>query len=87
MKIGERMNNLERPFNLREGMNPTDDSLPWSALNEPIPDGPSEGAVVNLEPMLNEYYAFRGWDRRDGSSKTGETEETRPRGHRLMILR
>ena len=66
MKIGERKTNLERLFNLREGMKPTDDTLPWRMLHEPIPDGPSKGAVVNLEPMLKEYYEARSWDRETG---------------------
>jgi aldehyde:ferredoxin oxidoreductase len=75
MKIGERKNNLERLFNLREGMNPADDTLPWRMLNEPIPDGPSKGAVVNLEPMLDEYYTFRGWDRGTGRPKPEKLKE------------
>ncbi|MDH4267409.1 MAG: aldehyde ferredoxin oxidoreductase family protein, partial [Deltaproteobacteria bacterium] len=61
LKIGERKVNLERLFNLREGLTPADDTLPWRVLHEPLPDGASKGVVVNLEPMLNEYYAARGW--------------------------
>ena len=51
-RVGERKVNLERLFNLREGLKPADDTLPWRALREPIGDGPSQGRVVNLEPML-----------------------------------
>ena len=32
-------------------------------LNEPVSDGPSKGFTVNLAPMLEEYYAFRDWNR------------------------
>jgi aldehyde:ferredoxin oxidoreductase len=32
-------------------------------LNEPVSGGPSEGFTVKLTPMLEEYYAFRGWDK------------------------
>ena len=75
MKIGERKVNLERLFNLREGLTPADDTLPWRVLNEPIPDGPSEGALVNLEPMLNEYYEARGWDRKTGRPRPEKLKE------------
>lgn len=62
MTVGERVWTLERLYNLREGFTQEDDTLPDRLLNEPVPEGPSEGFVVNLAPMLAEYYAFRGWD-------------------------
>ncbi len=61
-RIGERIYVLERLYNLREGFTRADDTLPDRLLNEPVTDGPSAGFTVNLEPMLAEYYAFRGWD-------------------------
>lgn len=60
--IGERIWNLERLFNLREGFTKEDDTLPTRLLNEPLKDGPTQGKTVNLEPMLAEYYRFRSWD-------------------------
>jgi aldehyde:ferredoxin oxidoreductase len=65
-KVGERKVNLERLFNLREGLTPADDTLPWRALHEPLPDGESKGHVVDLEPLLKEYYEVRDWDRKTG---------------------
>ena len=62
MMVGERVWTLERLYNIREGFTKADDTLPDRILNEPVPDGPSEGHNVNLTPMLEEYYAFRGWD-------------------------
>jgi len=62
MKIGERVWNLERLYNLREGFTSEDDTLPDRLLNVPVAEGPSEGFVANLDPMLVEYYQFRGWD-------------------------
>ena len=62
MKVGERVWNLERLFNLREGFTKEDDTLPQRLLNEPVAEGPSAGFVSKLEPMLEEYYQFRGWD-------------------------
>lgn len=62
MKVGERVWNLERLYNLREGFSKDDDTLPKRLLEEPVEEGPSKGFVVKLAPMLEEYYAFRGWD-------------------------
>ncbi len=62
IKVGERVWNLERLYNLREGFTRKEDTLPPRLLREAIPDGPSKGWVSKLEPMLNEYYRARGWD-------------------------
>ncbi len=62
IKVGERVWNLEKLFNLREGFSRRDDTLPPRLLNEAA-SGPSQGWVVQLEPMLEEYYRARGWDR------------------------
>ena len=59
---GERIYNLTRLFNVREGFTAKDDSLPERLLKEPAPEGPAKGHVVRLEEMLKEYYALRGWD-------------------------
>ena len=62
IKVGERVWNLERLYNLREGFTRADDTLPPRLLNEAVVDGPSKGWVSKLEPMLSEYYRARGWD-------------------------
>jgi len=62
IKVGERVWNLERLYNLREGFTSKDDTLPPRLLSEAPTDGPSKGWVVQLEPMLKEYYRGRGWD-------------------------
>lgn len=62
MTCGERIWNLERLFNLRAGMDPSQDTLPKRMLEEPMPEGPNKGAVVRLSEMLPEYYRLRGWD-------------------------
>ena len=61
---GERIVNAERLINSRFGIGRTDDTLPRRFLEEPAgpSDSPSAGSVVELEPMLDEYYAARGWD-------------------------
>ncbi len=64
-RIGERIINLERLFNVREGVRRADDALPWKVMHEPIPEGPSAGMYCppgELSTMLDEYYRLRGWD-------------------------
>lgn len=61
---GERIWNLTRLFNVREGFARDEDTLP-SVLEEPVPDGPGEGEAVekaDFESMLDAYYEERGWD-------------------------
>lgn len=62
LAAGERIWNLERLFNRREGFSRKDDTLPERLLTEPLREGPAAGHVVPLEPMLDDYYAVRGWD-------------------------
>jgi aldehyde:ferredoxin oxidoreductase len=31
-------------------------------MHEPLPEGPAKGKVVELDKMLPEFYAARGWD-------------------------
>ena len=62
IKVGERVWNLERLYNNREGFTAKDDTLPPRLLTEAPVDGPSMGWVSKLEPMLKEYYRGRDWD-------------------------
>jgi aldehyde:ferredoxin oxidoreductase len=74
VRVGERIWNLERLYNLREGFSREHDTLPDRLLEEPIPEGPSKGWVSHLPEMLDEYYRFRGWDE-DGVPTKGRLEE------------
>lgn len=61
-KIGERIYNAERVFNiLAFGDGEEYDTLPKRLLEEPMPEGPAKGHVVRLKEMLSEYYQARGW--------------------------
>ncbi len=63
-RVGERIVNLERLFNVREGVRRAADVLPWKVMHEPIPDGPSAGMFcppAELAAMLDDYYRLRGW--------------------------
>ena len=57
---GERIFNLERAFNMREGFSRKDDALP-KRFSEPMGSGALGDTTVDLEWMLNEYYKLRGW--------------------------
>ena len=63
-KIGERIWNLERLFNVKAGFSSTDDTIPQRMLKEPMPEGPAKGQVCKLDEMLPEYYTIRGWTRK-----------------------
>jgi aldehyde:ferredoxin oxidoreductase len=65
-QLGERLNNLARMFNVREGFSRKDDYLPRRLMEEPIKDGLSKGEMISqqdLDFMLDEYYEARGWDK------------------------
>jgi aldehyde:ferredoxin oxidoreductase len=66
LEAGERIWNLQRAFNAREGFSRKDDRLPHRLTSEPLPNGPDKGSVVHLEKMLDEYYEARGWDKATG---------------------
>jgi aldehyde:ferredoxin oxidoreductase len=62
LRAGQRTLNLERLFNLREGLTSKDDSLPLRFIGEPFREGPVAGKVVPLTKMLLKYYRLRGWN-------------------------
>jgi len=62
----ERICNLRRAFNIREGMTRKDDVLHPRFTKEPMPSGPAKGHVCHLESMLHEYYELREWDKATG---------------------
>ena len=64
--VGERIINIERLFNLREGMKVEDDTLPARFLSEPLKDGAAKGRMVPLKEMLEEYYQAREWEKDTG---------------------
>ena len=68
--MGERINNLARAFNVREGFTREDDTLPERLMTEPLKAGASKGQFISkedLKKMLDEYYTERGWDDRTGT--------------------
>jgi len=63
-QVGERVWNLKKAFNIREGWTKADDWLPDRVLEDPIPSGPSKGSFVTrdeLRMLIDDYYQARGW--------------------------
>ena len=63
-QAGERINNLKKLFNIREGWKREDDTLPRRALQEKLPTGVVEGIGLSkedLDLMIQGYYRARGW--------------------------
>jgi len=66
MRIGERIWNVGRLFNLREGFGRQDDMPPRALFERPLRNGKAAGKVYTreaYEAALDEYYALRGWTR------------------------
>jgi aldehyde:ferredoxin oxidoreductase len=76
ISIGERIYNLERIFNARDGFSRKDDSLPMRLLETPLPEGHSKNTTVALDLMLDEYYRLRGWTA-DGVPTTSTLSEVK----------
>jgi aldehyde:ferredoxin oxidoreductase len=65
MFIGERIHNLARVYNLRNGRTGKDDTLPERFFQEEMIAGLLKGQVMTREffgELLQKYYAFRRWD-------------------------
>ena len=60
--VGERIFNLERAINVREGIDGKYDKMPERIVKEPVLREPSKGQVFEEEILLKDYYKVRGWD-------------------------
>ena len=63
-RIGERIHNLKKLFNQREGWRAEDDWLPQRLLSETLPTGVAQGVGLSaneLREMIGAYYQARGW--------------------------
>jgi aldehyde:ferredoxin oxidoreductase len=74
-KTGERVFNLEKIFNYREGFRREDDRLPDRFFEDAFTIGPKKGSVLDrnqFDAMLTQYYKDRGWD--PDTTKPGESK-------------
>jgi len=61
---GERVINLKKAFNIREGWRREDDALPPRILSDALSDGAAQGVGLSraeLDLMIDGYYRARGW--------------------------
>ncbi|MBQ9979821.1 MAG: aldehyde ferredoxin oxidoreductase family protein [Oscillospiraceae bacterium] len=61
VKLGEISYNLERMYNIREGLTSADDALP-DRLTKTPQDEKNPKTVVPLDKMIPKYYKVRGWN-------------------------
>ena len=65
LRAGERIWNLERLYNLREGFTRADDTLPRRLLEEPVKEGPKQGMGIapagDARRVLSLPRLGRGW--------------------------
>jgi len=76
-KVGERVNNLGRVFNITAGFSRADDTMPERIFTEPIKAGTSKGHYIKKEDfnkMLDDYYVARNWTK-DGIPTAEKLEE------------
>ena len=63
LEVGERVWTLTRLFNVREGFDAGDETLP-AAFRRPVRGGPADGHGIDAEwfdRLRRRYYAARGW--------------------------
>ncbi len=78
LKVGERVLNLQRLFNMREGLSRKDDQLPERIKAKPdfgFYEKEEQCAIKDFEGMLDEYYAARKWDTRTGRPSKEKLKE------------
>lgn len=78
VRMGEKALTLLKVYNVRLGLTRKDDDWPDKFYTEPMPDGPSRGAILSRDTMkkvLDEYYDSRGWDRETGLPTRGKLLE------------
>ena len=64
--IAEKGSNIERAFNVREGLRRSWDTLPKRLLQEGLQTGPTKGSVVHLDKLLDDFYKLCHWDLETG---------------------
>jgi len=63
-QIGERICALEKMMLVKDELSRKHDTLPKRYFDEPIPEGPAQGAFISrneFDHMLDDYYRLHGW--------------------------
>lgn len=91
-KAGERIYNLSRMFNCREGFARKDDTCPDRVFKDPLKSGVAEGKFVpreDFEKELSNYYTLRGWNQNGIPMKSKLEElgmEVREKQEKIVYL-
>jgi aldehyde:ferredoxin oxidoreductase len=78
MEAGERVTNLMKAYNVREGLSRSDDNYPARFFNEPLKNGSGKGPVLSkdyIDQSLDSYYEHRGWNKKTGNPTKEKLEE------------
>ena len=78
MRASERVFNLTRLYNIREGFTREDDYVPPRCFDDPVPSGPTKGSSLRREQFneaLEKFYEISGWDRKTGVPLPGKLME------------
>jgi aldehyde:ferredoxin oxidoreductase len=78
LQAGERAVNMQRLFNIREGITARDDFLPERVRAVPAFGkyaSERDCAIRDLEGMLSDYYQARGWDPATGAPTEAKLRE------------
>jgi len=63
LKAGERINTLRHCFNIREGLNPQNITLPKRLMGvPPFTSGPTAGVTIDMDKVKKSYYDELDWD-------------------------
>ncbi len=75
-KTGERILNLRKAFNIREGIKPADHELSDRALGKtPLTAGPLKGVRVDMGWLVKEFSETVGWDLNTGGPTVEKMRE------------
>jgi len=75
LKAGERIWYLERLLNLKLGLKPEDDSLPYRIVHESVPDGAAKGLTFPPEVYFPGFYEAREIDPKTGQISLKKIQE------------
>jgi aldehyde:ferredoxin oxidoreductase len=76
LKIGERILNLRKAFNVREGVKTDDQSIHPRALGKPpLSKGPLKNITIDMETLQKKYCEIVGWEYPSGNPTAAKMEE------------
>jgi aldehyde:ferredoxin oxidoreductase len=78
MEAGERITNVLKAYNVREGASRSKDNFPERFFSEPLQKESTQGASLSrneIDKLLDAYYELRRWDKETGNPTRGTLEK------------